>query len=142
MALTLQACATKSTSTTPVVVPSANETKSESAADKPPLSPQLFALLKTSGVPVKKIDYAEVIKAFDVYCKVAMPNGNRICTFKSGTTKYTVPTKSSELLADLLFGLNISQGDSGVATTYIECRKYGATDYGCDVAMPLDFEKP
>lgn len=142
-ALFLQACATKSNSTNPVVTPLATEAKPETTAEpKPALSPQLFALLKTSGVPVKKIDYAEVIKAFDVYCKVLMPNGNRTCTFKSGSTKYIVPSKSSELLADLLFELNISQGDSGVATSYIECRKYSATDFSCDVAMPLDFQKP
>ncbi len=136
--LTFQACTTNLVDAEKV-----NETKPEPATDaKPALSPQLFALLKTSGVPVKKIDYAEVIKAFDVYCKVLMPNGNRTCTFKSGTTKYTVPSKSSELLGDLLFGLNISQGDSGVATKYIECRKYSATDFDCDVAMPLDYQKP
>lgn len=140
----LQSCATKTVS-------GISQTKEQmtsqetvpTAAQKVLLSPKLYSLLKSSKVPVKKTKYAEVIQVTDVLCKVTLPNGNRVCSFKSGAVKYTVPTHQSEQLADLLFGLNLSQGDSGVATSYIECQKFtGAEDVGCDVAMPLDYEKP
>lgn len=113
-------------------------------ATKPEMSPRLYEYLASSQVKPKKQAHAEVITAFDVYCKATLPDGNRVCTFKNGTRKYTVSKQASETLADLLFGLNLSQGDSGVTASFIECSKYGGqiVAYSCDVAIPLDYRKP
>lgn len=139
--LVFQSCTTSPVVAKPESKSQASEVKSEK--EKEPLSPKFYALLKSSRVPVQKAKYSEFIKGSELYCKVMMPDGNRTCTFKVGTKKYTVPTKESEELASLLFGLKISQGDSGVETSYFECHQYkGATDVGCDVAMPLDYQGP
>lgn len=140
----LQACATKSKTAQVVTVSPTPIVKADAIESaKPPLSPKLFTLLKSSGIKIKKVDHAEVIKAFDVLCKVTLPEGNRICTFTSGAKKYKVPVKQSDEMSDLLFGLNLYQGDSGVSASYIECNKFeGDSDVNCEVAMPLDYQKP
>lgn len=122
-----------------------SQPKSEEVlSSKAEMSPRLYQYLASSGIKIKKVDHAEIITAFEVYCKVALPDGNHICTFKNGSRKYTISKQVSESFADLLFGLNLSQGDSGVVASFIECSKFIGEQiaYSCDVAIPLDYKKP
>lgn len=114
------------------------------SANRPDLSPKLYESLASSGVKADKKDHAEVITAFNVYCKATLPDGNRVCTFENKNRKFRVGKQDSEDLADLLFGLDLAQGDSGVAASFIECSKFGKdqVSYSCDVAIPIDYKKP
>ena len=116
--------------------------------EKPAQSEELFELLdsvlKSKGENVR-------LRAYDVSCLVDVANGARKCSLRAGpdakARKYELSASKSERLSSLLFDLPVRQGDSGVATPFIECQQMssGQTSsyfYSCSVATELDYPGP
>lgn len=116
--------------------------------DKAPQSLALLEILKASGVMPKTHRYGNrVYRAFTIACRT-QENGAAHCTFASTVDcrgkSCRHEFRDSEGLAAILYDLPVAQGDSGVASPYIECLGSEAAPgfASCSVAQEIDYSGP
>jgi hypothetical protein len=115
---------------------------------KPDQSPELFAALKSAGVSLEKKSGASRLRAYEVTCVMKTQSEHYECSFQLNPDRgqrFRVARAESEKLANLLFSLPVSQGDSGVSTRFVECTHYSPQETSqptCSVAIDLDYVGP
>ena len=104
----------------------------------------LLSSLKSSGLQGIKSGQTEIYRAESVSCLKDLTREIWKCGFMNTGKSYVVPVKESKALADVLFELPVAQGDSGAATSFIECRMFDGDPENaqCDVAISLDYPRP
>lgn len=110
-------------------------------------SGDLFAILKSTGVRVETLAHTQRLRVYDVNC--SLKNGeNYECSYVTkpdAPKRFRLSSLESVKLADLLFSLPVSQGDSGASTSFIECLHAAPQTKSqpfCSIAIDLDYAGP
>lgn len=117
-------------------------------ANKPDQSGELYTYLKSANAPIEKTADQHRLRAYDLTCLLHSNSEKYDCTFRTSPDhglKFRVGSTESEKLANLLFGLPVSQGDSGASTRFVECVHFAPQEKSqptCTVAIELDYVGP
>lgn len=112
--------------------------------NKPKDSKVVLSALEVSGItPVIK-GQTKYYVAVNVSCLRELNIELWKCSFMNSGKQYDIPSIESAALSGILMNLPVPQGDSGVATSFIECRIFdGDPDNAdCDIAISLDYPGP
>lgn len=100
--------------------------------------------LKASGLLPLKSGQTEIYRAENVSCLRELSVELWKCSFTHAGKAYEIPNIESSTLSGILMNLPVPQGDSGVATSFIECRIFDGLpeNADCDIAISLDYPGP
>lgn len=112
--------------------------------NKPRDSKVVLSALKASGITPVINGKTSIYVAVNVSCLRDLNIEVWKCSFTNSGQTYVVPTIESAALSGILIGLPVPQGDSGVATSFIECRMFDGDpeNADCDIAISLDYPGP